>query len=265
MSASDLSEIELYRDDSTGRIVAVDPATGDRYPVPLEQLSVGGEGPITGVAPGATDADGRLQGGSGGGEWEEDGNGNIVPTDGETVGDGNTDADLESASIEETVAGQFDADAMVHADGRPETDRSLDGLTRIPAANILAVGITPTNGDETFEIPEQRTCRIEASVRVDDLNQDDRLEIRFQAVDALSGGAGPVLAQNRTTAFSDPVGELTWIECLQKSTIPSDYTYEWVIENRTEPTRGTIKTGNQNTMVLVEENMVGGFNKPTRS
>lgn len=42
----------------------------------------------------------QLSGGGGGGEWTEDGNGNIVPIDGEQVCDGTTTADHQSANIE---------------------------------------------------------------------------------------------------------------------------------------------------------------------
>lgn len=120
MSASDLSEIELYRDDTSGRIVAVDPATGDRYPVPLEQLSVGGEGPIQGVDSSALDSNNRITGGSVDGltnplEQNLDANGKNITNAGSVSTEVLNNADIANATVGTVPTSQGDGTLSMSA------------------------------------------------------------------------------------------------------------------------------------------------------
>jgi hypothetical protein len=84
------------------------------------------------------------------------------------------------------------------------------------------------------------------------------MAIKFQRV-----SDGLILAQTREKAIDDPSNGITWLSFTQSSTLePGEY--EWIIWNQDGSTRGTIKQGNQNTNLSVQEQLTEGANKPTR-
>lgn len=128
---TDLTEIDLYRDPDSGRLVGRDPVSGDTFPVPFGGIDapsgeIGTLGsqridcgrlsqhpsnvPSGRVAVYVLDSDGNVYqkasgsspvqvgGSAGSDEWTVDGDGNLVPVDDEPIGDGTTTANHQSIS-----------------------------------------------------------------------------------------------------------------------------------------------------------------------
>ena len=99
------------------------------------------------------------------GQWQEDGSGNIVPIDGETVGDGTTTADHQSLSTEESVTVAGD-DTMAYGRNHGATvqgdnvvigvgARALEDSNQTVSGNDprkVAIGYEAAENDEQFGV-----------------------------------------------------------------------------------------------------------------
>lgn len=163
---TDLTEIDLYRDPDSGRLVGRDPVSGDTFALPLDgvespsgtigdldtqRLNCGrlsqhpSSVPSGHVAVYVLDSDGGVYrkpsggdpaqvGGSSGGEWTVDADGDLVPADGEVIGDGTTTASHGSVSAADQLAVPVytsDSDAPVAS----HYFNSNDGLLKYKAAD----------------------------------------------------------------------------------------------------------------------------------
>jgi len=92
--------------------------------------------------------------GGGGGEWEEDGSGNIVPIDGEDVGDGTTTADHQAVNTGELNGNLTGSQSLtdIAGSGLQINNGSLDASDGGPLSDMTLVhsGTASVSANGTF-------------------------------------------------------------------------------------------------------------------
>jgi streptogramin lyase len=132
-------------------------------------------------------------------EWQEDGNGNLVPIDDETVGDGTTTADHQSLSTGQATVGDTSTDPSVNgevrrngSDVKVHSGGAVQNISDIGSGGLTTKTIDDTNSPYTTQGEDVIYCD----------TSNGHVEIKLSSADATLGNEIRIIVADGTNSVS---------------------------------------------------------------